>query len=72
MSERGVTHIVPENDSAPHKLNADGHCWCRPALDREDTHDYFLHNAADGREKMEEKTGKQTGPDKTWKYVRLS
>ena len=38
-------HIVPVNDSAPHRDNAG--CWCQPTRQFGDV---WVHHSADGRE----------------------
>lgn len=57
MSARTVTpmdegrwHVYPVNDYREHVIDPRVECWCRPVVDEDGI---VLHNAMDGREKLE-------------------
>jgi hypothetical protein len=47
--ENEMTHIVPRNDLVEHYLSPK--CWCNPEVDHDDG--IVIHNALDGRDKLE-------------------
>lgn len=47
-------HVTPVNDTRPHVLSCD--CWCKPH-EVEDADKLFVHNAADGRETLQNHEG---------------
>jgi len=49
-------HIIPNNDLKEHTPSAD--CFCQPVLSSEEPFTTFDHNAVDGREATERRTGK--------------
>lgn len=64
-------HVTPNNDGSLHRMG--GECWCNPRLEYRDSDGVFfpggpisIHSSADGRELLEESTGDQLRPDKTW------
>lgn len=67
-----MVNVIPLNDEREHIR--DTHCWCEPRIDYRDTNtgaeypngSLIIHNAADGRETVEQLIGEQLAPGKNW------
>lgn len=62
-------HIIPNNDLKEHTPSAD--CFCQPVMSTSTPFPFFDHNAVDGREATERRTGKAR-EGKGWLLVKQS